>query len=97
MNLDESLYRLRRRASLAVMWIKQWTGYGLPFNKRVKPENYTFCRSKSSCLPSFSWFYESLALSDFITQNDQQAHIIPNPANRTVSIDDLCWHKAPET
>ncbi|MBY0499372.1 MAG: heparinase II/III family protein [Nitrosomonas sp.] len=99
MNLDEFLYRIRRQASLVVMWIKQCTGYGLPFNKRINPQNHAFCRSKLPCLPQLPWFYEDLTLSDFITENDPQTCIIPNQANLTltVSADDLCWHTAPDT
>ncbi|PSJ18181.1 heparinase II/III family protein [Nitrosomonas supralitoralis] len=97
MNLSESLYRIRRRASLAGMWIRQCTGYGFRFRKTINPQNYTFCRSELPCLPQFAWFCEDLELSDLIKSDDKQACVVHNPANLAIDTHDLCWHKAPDT
>lgn len=97
MNLSESLYRIRRRASLVGMWIKLCTGYGLPFNKTVNPENFTFCRSKLSRIPPLLWDCADLELSNLTIKDGEQIYVIPNSASQAISAPDLCWHKAPDT
>ncbi|WP_295628408.1 hypothetical protein [uncultured Nitrosomonas sp.] len=97
MNLGESLYRIRRRASLVGMWIKLCTGHGLPFNETVNSENFMFCRSKLSCLPLLPWDCADLELSNLTIQDDKQIYVIPNSASQAISAHDLCWHKAPDS
>lgn len=97
MILSELLYRIARRASLAVMWIKWRTGYGLPFNKTSKPENYTFCRSEKSCLPQLPWFCGEIEISQLITPHDHHNRLILRTAMPATFEHDFNWHKAPDT
>jgi hypothetical protein len=97
MMLSELLYRTARRASLAGMWIKWRTGYGLPFNTTGEPANYTFCRSEKSCLPQLPWSCGEIELSQLITPYDHHDGPIARAAMPAIFEHDVNWHKAPDT
>lgn len=93
MNLKELKYRMVRRASLAGMWISMRTGYGLPFKKTILADNYGFCSSKQSCLPSLPWSYPDFDISKLSTADNESLEAII----ATIVGPQNDWHKEPDT
>lgn len=90
MSFKELWYRMVRRTTLISMWIKMRTGYGLPFKKTHVPENYAFCCSEQSCLPSLSWSYKGL-------RSDEQTYAVSTAAISAIAANEGYWHKEPDT
>ncbi len=70
-----------------------WTGCGLPFKKTILTDNYGFCDSRQSCLPSLPWSYPDFDVSKLsVADNESLEAVIV-----TIAGPEGDWHKEPDT